>query len=370
MPAYKDEKTGTWYSKFRYKDWNGTTKDKMKRGFATKRDAVQWENAFKSRQAGDLDMTFADFVKIYEDERFPRLKRSTQLMKINIIDKWLLPYFGAKKLDEIEPTDIVKWQNEMLKAINPLTGLHYTKSYLKTVHNQINAIFNYACRYYKLRQNPASIAGNMGSENDLKIHFWTTAQYKKFAEEMMPEPIYYMAFEVLYWAGLREGEMLALTKSDINFKEKTITVNKTYQVLEGNHTITSPKTKKSNRTVRIADTLCDELKNYINHLPGLDDDDRIFATVTKSALSRHIKKGAEKAGLPEIRVHDLRHSHVSLLIDMGFNPVAIAERMGHESITITYHYAHLFPSTQDEMAGKLDNLMEGTDDGKDGDDNV
>lgn len=206
MPVYKDEKTNTWYSKFRYKDWTGKTRDKMKRGFTTRRDAQKWENNFKVRLAGNLDMSFGEFVKIYKEERFPRLKESTRVMKENVIATHILPYFEARRINEISSTDIIKWQNELLTAINPNTGRTYAKSYLKTIHNQINAIFNYACRYYKLRENPASIAGGIGSEDEIAMEFWTLDEYLKFSEEMMTEPIAYYAFQILYWLGCREGD--------------------------------------------------------------------------------------------------------------------------------------------------------------------
>ena len=82
--------------------------------------------------------------------------------------------------------------------------------------------------------------------------------------------------------------------------------------------------------------------------------DRIFQ-VTKSYLHHEMDRGSRVAGVKRIRIHDLRHSHISLLIDMGFSAVAIADRVGHESIDITYRYAHLFPSKQIEMATKLEN---------------
>ena len=82
-------------------------------------------------------------------------------------------------------------------------------------------------------------------------------------------------------------------------------------------------------------------------------DQRIFE-VTKSYLHHEMDRGAKEAGVKRIRIHDLRHSHVSLLIEMGFSALAIADRVGHESVDITYKYAHLFPSKQQEMAQKLD----------------
>ena len=105
----------------------------------------------------------------------------------------------------------------------------------------------------------------------------------------------------------------------------------------------------------ITDAGCvtDEMKDYIGMLYGVKKKDRIF-TVTKSYLHHEMDRGAKEAEVKRIRIHDLRHSHISLLIDMGFSAVAIAERVGHESIDITYNYAHLFPSRQQEMAKKLD----------------
>lgn len=358
MPAYLNEKTKTWFCHFRYTEWTGERKDKKKCGFKTKRDAVKWESDFKSRLAGEMDMNFEEFVKVYEEERFPRLKPTTKAMKESIINMWILPYFKNKMVQEITSRDIIRWQNTLLEKIDPKTDRNYAKSYLKTIHNQISAIFNYACRYYQLRTNPAAVAGNMGDESDLKLHYWTLEQYRKFSEEMMNEPKFYYAFQVLYWLGVREGEMLALTKADFDFEKRTVRINKNYQMLNGEALILTPKTRKGERTIFVPEFLCEELQDYFAKIPYIKDDERIFFGISKSMLQRRIKQGAERAGLPEIRVHDLRHSHVSLLIDMGFNAVQIADRVGHESVEITYRYAHLFPSAQKDMANQLNELEE------------
>ena len=107
--------------------------------------------------------------------------------------------------------------------------------------------------------------------------------------------------------------------------------------------------------------LCEELQEYFDMIYDPDPKERIFP-VTKSYLNREIQRGAKEAGLRRIRVHDLRHSHVSLLIHMGYSPVAIAKRVGHKSIDITFRYAHLFPSVQTEMAIQLNELKEGPSD--------
>lgn len=188
----------------------------------------------------------------------------------------------------------------------------------------------------------------------------TAEEYLKFAEVMMDKPIAYYAFEVLYWCGIREGELLALTPADFDFTKGTVSITKSYQRINGRDIITPPKTEKSNRIIKMPKFLCEEMQDYLKSLYGIEPDERIFP-ITKNYLHREMDRGSAQAGVKRIRIHDLRHSHVSLLIEMGFSAVAIADRVGHESIDITFNYAHLFPSRQTEMADKLD--MERTQEG-------
>ena len=273
-------------------------------------------------------MSFEAFTELYIRDMKSRLKENTWLTKEHIIRTKILPYFGKMKISEISTKEVIAWQNEML-AYRDEKKKPYSQTYLKTLHNQLSAIFNHAVRYYELRSNPAAKAGNMGSEEHKEMLFWTKEEYKKFSFEMMDKPVSFYAFEMLYWCGIREGELLALTAADFDFEKETVRINKSYQRLHGEDVITTPKKK-----------------------------DRIF-TVTKSYLHHEMDRGAKAAGVKRIRIHDLRHSHISLLIDMGFSAVAIADRVGHESIDITYQYAHLFPSKQTEMADRLDDLGKG-----------
>ena len=193
----------------------------------------------------------------------------------------------------------------------------------------------------------------MGREESKEMLFWTTEEYKRFSEAIIDKPMSYYAFEMLYWTGMRLGECLALTMADFDFDKNTIRICKSYQRLEGKDVITTPKTKKSNRTIKLPKFLAEEMKVYFEMLYGYKDTDRIFQ-VTKSYLHHEMERGSKLAGVKKIRIHDLRHSHVSHLIELGFTALAIADRVGHESIDITYRYAHLFPSTQNDMADKLD----------------
>ncbi len=357
MPAYKNNDTGTWYVKVSIKGEDGKFHSTTKRGFKTKRDALAWENEQKNKEHGVLDKTFESFCNIYFDHLEPRLKQSTFLTKKSIIINHVLPFFGKKKVNEITVKDVMEWQNKLLIQKKEDGTPVYAKSFLKTIHNQLNAILNFAVKYYNLKSNPANAVGNMGTDKEVKTAIWTKEQYMQLREAMMNEPLYYYAFECLYWLGIREGEMLALTAADLDFERREVNINKTFQILKGEHVVTSPKTQKSIRKVKMPEFLCEELKDYIDMTYKSNDEGRLFP-VTKSSLTRAFRRGIAEAGLPQIRIHDLRHSHVSLLINLGYSPLAIADRMGHESIHVTYRYAHLFPNMQDNMVGTLNSLME------------
>ncbi len=351
MAVYKEEKTGTWRVIYRYTDWTGERKQTQKRGFSTKREAQAWEREQLNKAASDLEMTFKSFVEQYTADMQTRLKENTWATKEHIINTKLLPYFGKLKMCNITAQQIISWQNEMINFKDG-NGKPYSPVYLKTVQNQLSAIFNHAVKYYNLRDNPCKKAGSMGKKKNREMLFWTKEEYLKFAEAMMDKPLSYYAFEMLYWCGIREGELLALTPADFDFDKGTVTISKSYQRLSGQDLITTPKTEKSNRTITMPRFLAEEMRDYLKMLYDVGDHDRMF-TVTKSYLHREMDRGAKEADVKRIRIHDIRHSHVSLLIDMGFSAIAIADRVGHESIDITYNYAHLFPSKQMEMADKL-----------------
>lgn len=195
-------------------------------------------------------MTFESFAKIYEADVKPKLKENTWLSKESVIQNKILSYFAKRKLAEITAKDIIEWQNT-IRRLTDKQGNCYSPTYLKTVHNQLSALFNHAVKYYGLVVNPAAKAGNMGSEEHKEMKFWTKEEYKKFAFEMMDKTISFYAFEMLYWCGIREGELLALTAADFNFDKETVTINKSYQRLHGEDVISTPKTKKSNRTIKM-----------------------------------------------------------------------------------------------------------------------
>ena len=325
MKAEKDKKTGKWLIQYRYTDWQGKRRKSTKRGFATKREAEEWLRNFLITQKADFDMKFADFWKMY---------------------------FGNKRVNDITAADIRQWQNELIK-------MGYSPTYLKTINNQLSAIFNYAVRYYDLKSNPCAKAGSMGKSKAEEMDFWTGEEFRRFIDSVMNKRLSYMAFMILYWTGMRLGELLALNPKDVDLEKRTIAITKSYQRLGKKDVITPSKTSKSKRVITIPEFLAADIKDYIDSLYELRENDRLFP-ITKYYLEHEMQRGIKESGVKRIRVHDLRHSHASMLIELGFSPLEIANRLGHEKVETTLNtYAHLYPNKQTKLAERLDSEYRG-----------
>lgn len=244
-----------------------------------------------------------------------------------------------------------RWQNQLM---NSPKG--YSKTYLKTINSQLTCMINYAKRFYDLNTNPCGQAGSIGQAKAEEMDYWTYDEYIAFREGIKDKPLSYICFQVLYWTGMREGELLALTAADIDLVTKQIDINKTYQRLHGEDIITTPKTRKSKRKVPIPDFLCQELQEYITSRYMLAPNERLFP-ITKSFLSHEMESGCKNTGVKRIRIHDIRHSHASLLINQGCDALILADRLGHEKVSSTLNtYSHLFPHKQQELVSNLELL--------------
>ena len=356
MSVSKNAKTKKWEARVWYKDITGERKQTTKRGFDTKKEATEWEKQFLLQNQGCLDMNFGKFVELYLEEAGAHIRQTTMETKVNIIRTKILPYFEKRKIQDITAADIKKWQATMTKA-KGRNGKPYSPDYLRTINNVLSAIFNYAVNIYGLRGNPVRRAGGMGKQVKKVDDFWTKDEFLRFIEQIAGNTEYYYAFEVLYWTGIRKGELLALTPGDFNFKKNTLRINKQCQEINGEEVITEPKTAKSNRTIVLPKFLMEDIKQYLDLMYNPPEDVRIFV-FPKRSLNKAIKDGAAAAGLKKIDVHGLRHSHASLLINSGFSALAIGDRLGHEAQEITYRYAHLFEAAQAQMASALDKEME------------
>ena len=346
MRVFKNSDRGYWEVSFWYSEYTGKRKKKHKRGFKTKKEAIEWGNSFLAQNSSGLDMKFRDFVHIYYEDMEARLRENTMRTKKYIVELKIIPYFGERIVTDISAADVRKWQTDMMKQ-------NYSKTYLKTINNQLSAIFNYAVKYYDLTRNPCIQAGGMGREKADEMDFWTEDEFNQFIDAVSNKKHVEMAFKVLFWTGCRLGEMLALTFGDLYMEGGAIRINKSLQRIEGRDVITEPKTPKGKRVVTLPDFMVDELKEYMDKMYGYSKKDRVFP-LTKYIMEKEMERGVKASGVKRIRVHDLRHSHASLLINMGVDPLEIAERLGHEKIQTTLEtYGHLYPQKAHGIADKL-----------------
>ena len=369
MPAYKyttrDGKV-KWYASFHYVDWMKKNRRKVKRGFSTRKEALDFERAFLDTKKETADILFSSLVENYLADIETRFKPTTMVSKRATIDARILPFFKDMKLSDISPMAIRNWQNVLLDYRDE-DDKPFTETYLKSIHTQMSTIMNYAVRYYGLRQNPCRLAGGIGKSNADEMKTWTREEFEKF-KTFEDSKTYRVAFEILFYTGMREGELLALTKLDIPADQKEININKTFATVKGEDLFLEPKTPWSNRVVQIHDQLHEDIMDLLSEL-YLMDDDRIFY-FKKAQFLNEFKRVTKLAGLEQIRIHDLRHSHASMLIDMGVPITEISKRLGHKNPSVTLKtYSHMYKNKGRNIAEKIDSLFEADGDGSEGAEN-
>lgn len=199
MSAYKDKTQGTWYVSFRYIDWTGKKTQKLKRGFKTKKEALNYEKEFIRKTAADMKMEMNSFIQVYFEDKKNELKENSIRNKQHMINKHIVPYFGTRKMNEITPAEIIQWQNTIQEK-------GYSKTYERMIQNQLNALFNHAQKIYNLKENPCKKVKKMGKSDANKLEFWTKAEYDRFIAGIEPGNEDYLIFEILFWTGIREGD--------------------------------------------------------------------------------------------------------------------------------------------------------------------
>ena len=199
MSAYKDKTQGTWYVSFRYIDWTGKKTQKLKRGFKTKKEALNYEKEFIRKTAADMKMEMNSFISVYFEDKKNELKENSIRNKQHMMNKHIVPYFGTRKMNEITPAEIIQWQNAIQEK-------GYSKTYERMIQNQLNALFNHAQKIYNLKENPCKKVKKMGKSDANKLEFWTKAEYDRFIAGIEPGSEDYLIFEILFWTGIREGD--------------------------------------------------------------------------------------------------------------------------------------------------------------------
>ena len=352
MPVYKDNnKKNTWFVSCYYKDYLGHKKQKVKRGFTTKKEAQSWERDFLEHHSSQPTILFKALVDVYLEDYKTKYKLSSYYIKKHNIQSHILPYFGETKINNITPNMIREWLNNL----QPKQGNTLSTQTKNGILRILSAIMSYACKYYGLSLNPCKTVDSLKDDTKKEKIFLTLEQYKAFRSNIT-DIRDLVIFDLLFYAGLRRGELMALTFGDVDIDNKLLHINKTKGYAAGKFLTTTPKTKTSNRVVTLPGFLIDEIKQYKEHCLDTDATASML-NIRQLSIENKKDKYLKLAGLPHMRIHDFRHSHVALLVELGENPLLIANRLGHSDIKMTLNtYAHLYPNKQKELAQKLENL--------------
>lgn len=346
MPAYYDEKRRSWYCKFYYKDHLGQRKQKCKRGFARKTDAAAYERDFLLRLSGSADVTFKTLRESYIDYKRTRVKASTLRNLEYCLTGQIAPYFDNKAIRDISPADVLTWQNELINSDRKETTIN-------KINSRLVDVFNYAVKYFGLPKNPCIESVGKQKRDADSIDFWTLDEYRSFISHASAIE-YRIIYELLFYTGMRIGELRALTLSDIDFDKNTIHIDKTLP--RGADEATTPKTANSVRTISIPSEVMADLKEYTTHIYDLTNTNRLFF-VEYQSIARYKNAVCQEHNIRQIRIHDLRHSHVSLLINLECSIMMIADRIGDTPATVQSTYAHLYPEKKDVVLEKLEKVV-------------
>ena len=362
----KKADNGTYYfrANLGYNPITGKQIQKYRSGFQTKKEAREEYSKLVLTSTAELTekkktISFQQFI---EETYLPwyktQVKESTYLNRRSTIQKHF-SYFYKMATDEIEPINVQNWQLELAKEFSP--------NYIRIVQGMLSIAFDRAIVLGIAKKNPPRMVGNIKSKKT-KVDFWTLEEFQKVISLLYKGDYYehylFISFWLLFMTGMRIGEAAALQWSDIDFETGLSNINKTlYYKSMDEYKFVDPKTQASVRTIYIdADTIR-ELKawravqqkvlkgcGFILSYSGIP--------TSKHTLPRALEKLAGLAGVHRIKIHSLRHSHASLLISMGENPLLIKERLGHEKIQTTLGtYGHLYPNTNLEVANKLTGVL-------------
>lgn len=340
MPSYKDSNS-KWYCKFYYKDWTGERKQKKKSGFDLKRDADAFEREFLEYHSDSPDISFSDFAEKYFEIMKHEWKPTTVDAKRNVIDNHFNAFFGDKKLSEITPIDIKKFRVWEKKN-------NASDKTMQVYNAHLSAIFNFAVKMYGLSENPCKAAGTIKVAKR-EMTYITVDEFKTLISDTKQTEQNIMIMKVLFWTGIRISECLALTKSDIH--EGYIDVNKNCVYANGKTIIQDTIKNNRNRKVTINFTLCKDMKEYMAKLYG----EELFHT-SRTTFNDALESSCRRTGIKRIHAHVLRHSHVAMLIHLGYYPKAIADRIGDDVQTVMRTYSHIYDLDEQKMIDDLESL--------------
>ena len=381
MPIYKSKNGKGYRVEVNYTDSFGNRKKIVRQNKDTLslKDAKQLEAQILSEinlyNQNNKDATMDDLYNFYTSIIKEEVKRSTLNNKNKIYRTHIAPYFANKKINKISLVDFQNWKLAIQQK-------GYSHEYQKDLYASFNAIINFAVKYEYINVNHLAKLGNFRCPEKInkKFQIWTKEEFDKFISVVRKKCIeyeqlsnnedlvqwaYYVMYNIMFYCGCRKGEVYALRWSDINLDNRTLDINKSllYKIEKGTYIISTPKTRSSVRTIsmpkQLVDVLVEHKERYAN-VYGFNDDFFVCggcSPLTDTKLADFKNACAKEAGIKQIRIHEFRHSHASLLINSGVNVMVIKERLGHSSTRETLDtYSHLYEKTADEAIALLDSL--------------
>lgn len=302
----------------------------------------------------DEKVTVGEFIDRYmSDVATHTLRPKTLEAYHSLIRVHLKPALGQIRLNQLRPAHVQKFYADKLES-----GL--SRRTVQFIHSILRKALDQALRWGLVVRNVADLVDAPVPKRKAPVT-WTPDQVRKFLDSIKDHrwyPIYVLAL----YCGLREGELLGLHFEDVDLLHSQIHVRHAVQYLIGGGlVITEPKTDAGKRTVTIPSFANNVLLEYMHPLKR--NQGLIFVTGNNTPISprnliRHFKSALKEANLPEIRFHDMRHTHASLLLAAGVHPKLVQERLGHSQISLTLDtYTHVIPNMQDGVAEKIDDLL-------------
>lgn len=362
---YQDKKSGKWYfvANLGY-DEKGKRIRHWGRGYSSQREAKRgyddYMNDFSdSAIKKNSTMSYKEFYETYFKPDYKRsVKQRTYDNRVSSMDIHF-SYFFNRKLKDITPPIIKKWQNNLSES--------YSSAYIRNIYGLFQMSLDLAVTLGLVNKNVAKQVGNV-KKVKRKVDFWTKEEFKKviatFDLSDYHEHFAFMLIWLLFMTGLRFGEAQALEwDSDIDFEKQTLRVSKSMYYKNANEFyLTEPKTKASNRVIALDDDTIRLLKDWkdiqTKNVPSKYVLSYNGLPTNKSATYHIINQHSKLAGVHRIKAHALRHSHASLLISLNENALVVRDRLGHEDIQTTLGtYGHLYENANKEVARKLSNII-------------
>lgn len=359
---YKEKNRNTYFVKKNYVDSLGKSQILFKRGFNSIKEAEMYLTDFMANHKNDCTMPLAGVINSYLEycEHEKTLRPSTLKTRTCIINTYILPYFADMPINKINQRDIIAW-HQQIKRDHP----DLAETYKYEISKTLIFIFKYSVNILNLKDNVAEKCGCIGHARVKRDIYWTLDEYNTFIDALRDEQLaasnhirrkvdtstLIAAFDVLFYAGLRIGELMGLTLDSIDFNQKTLTVNKQYQ----DKKFSEPKTKESYRTLPVCNIVYDDLRKLVDRLVDHNPNQRLFASLNPSNIRRALDSGAKLAGVKRIRLHDLRHSCSALLFSRGGTALEAQKYLGHSKIATTQdYYGHVYDEDLSNLAKLLD----------------